>query len=267
MNQNGNKNNRGQKTRGRFRVFNKLDILFYSASVCICALFVVLMTSAFGKVDREVLATFGETLPTIVIDAGHGGEDSGAVGVNGILEKDINLSVSMQLADMFRVSGFKVVMVRETDIAVYDEGCTTIREKKVSDLHNRLKLVESQDNCILLSIHQNKFTDSQYSGAQMFYSLKTPQSKELAQYLKESVVSMIQPENKREVKPATKDIYLLYNTNKPAVIVECGFLSNAKEAALLNDDAYQKKMAFAIYCGFMNYWKGTGLISSGDSAG
>ena len=253
---------KGFKGPRRFQVLNRFDLLFYSVSVCICIVFAALMLSAFQKVDREVVQTFGENLPTIIIDAGHGGEDGGAVSDSGLLEKDINLSIAMQLKEMFQVSGFKVVMVRETDISVYDEGCTTIREKKNSDLHNRLKLIESQDNCVLLSIHQNKFTDSRYSGTQVFYSTQTPQSKELAEYLKESVVSMLQPENKRETKPATKDIYLLYNTTKPAVIVECGFLSNEKEAALLSDDAYQKKMAFSIYCGFMNYWKKTGGVAA-----
>jgi N-acetylmuramoyl-L-alanine amidase len=147
------------------------------------------------------------------------------------------------------------VMIRDTDCSVHDESAKTVREKKVSDLHNRLQTIQENEGCIFISIHQNKFTDPQYSGAQMFYSTNLPQSKELAERIRESVVSLTQPNNKREAKPAGKEIYLLKNAQVPAVLVECGFLSNANEAQKLKDGSYQKQMAFSILCGFLDYWR------------
>lgn len=197
-------------------------------------------------------ALAGERVPTIVLDPGHGGEDGGASG-NSVLEKDINLAISLQLQKMLETSGFHVVMTRATDSSIGDESLDTIRERKVSDLHNRLKIVESQGDCILVSIHQNHFTESKYSGAQMFYSTKNAGSKDLAENIKSRVVQLIQPENTRETKPATDSIYLLWNAKIPAVMVECGFLSNQSEAAKLNDETYQQQMAFAICSGILDY--------------
>lgn len=195
--------------------------------------------------------------PIIVLDAGHGGEDGGAVGKSTALEKDINLAIALQLEKLLKASGFRVVMTRTTDISVCDDHLDTVRERKVSDIHNRLKIIESQGDCIFLSIHQNHFTSSRYSGAQIFYSQKTEGSKELAENIKSRVVELLQPENKRETKPSTSSIYLLWNTKVTAVMVECGFLSNESEAEKLNNPAYQKQMAFAIYSGFLDYYHST----------
>ena len=164
---------------------------------------------------------------------------------------------------MLIASGFDVVMIREDDRSIHDESADTIKERKISDIHNRLKIINSYDDCIFLSIHQNQFSDSKYSGAQMFYSTNNPQSKELAECLKDSVVGMIQPNNTREIKPANSSIYLLWNSKKPSVLVECGFLSNVQEANLLSQEDYQRKMAFSIYCGLINHWR---MIGNGHSA-
>lgn len=195
-----------------------------------------------------------QATPTIVIDPGHGGEDGGAIGKSPDPEKDINLAIALKLQSLLKLSGFNVVMTRTTDVSIGDSRLDTIKERKVSDIHNRLKLVEEQGNCILISIHQNHFTDGRYSGAQMFYSTKNPQSKDLAENIKSRVVQLLQPENTRETKPATSSIYLLWNTKAPAVLVECGFLSNESESAKLNDKIYQQQMAFSIYCGFLDYF-------------
>ena len=189
---------------------------------------------------------------TIVIDAGHGGEDSGAVA-NGLLEKDINLSISLKLRDMLEAAGYKVVMTRDTDKSIYDSSAQTTREKKVSDLKNRTDIINGSEDNILISIHQNKFEQSQYYGTQMFYSVNSPESEQLAEELRRSVTSMLQPDNKRELKPSTDSIYILKQAEIPAVIVECGFLSNPQEAEKLSSQEYQQQMAFAIFCGIIGY--------------
>lgn len=220
----------------------------------LCSLaFLLLSYLSYNKLDRMASALAGERIQTIVIDAGHGGEDGGATGISKTTEKDINLAIALKLQKLLEASGFRVVMTRSTDISVCDDGLDTVRQRKVSDLHNRLKLIQEQGNCIFVSIHQNFFTSSRYSGAQMFYSTKNTDSKELAELIKNRVVSLLQPDNARETKPATSSIYLLWHTEVPSVMVECGFLSNESEEKKLNDKAYQQQMAFAIYNGLLDY--------------
>ena len=154
---------------------------------------------------------------------------------------------------MLTVCGYEVRMTRETDISVYDKTAGTTREKKVSDLKNRTAMINSDPGQILVSIHQNKFEQPQYYGTQIFYAAQVPQSEKLAGAVRQSVTGLLQPENKRELKPADQNIYILNHAEVPAVIVECGFLSNAEEAAKLSDDSYQQQMAFAIGCGVMSY--------------
>ncbi len=218
-----------------------------------CLAFLLLSYLSYNKIDKMASALAGERIPTIVIDPGHGGEDGGASASSSVLEKDINLAISLKLQKLLESSGFHVVMTRTTDESIGDKTLDTVRERKVSDLHNRLKIIEAQGDCVFISIHQNHFTESQYSGAQMFYSTKNAVSKDLAESIKSRVVELLQPENERETKPATDSIYLLWNTKMPAVLIECGFLSNQSEAAKLNDKTYQQQMAFAIYSGMLDY--------------
>lgn len=232
------------------------NILFYCVAGIICGLFLLLMLRAYTYVDKQASGKLSQEIkPIIVLDPGHGGEDGGASSKSGILEKDINLSVAKHLRDLLTVSGFQVVMTRETDISIYDSSADTVREKKVSDLHNRLQIINAYPQSVFISIHQNNFSESKYCGAQMFYSQNNPKSKQLAEYCKQAFVSLLQPNNTRECKPADSTIYLLWNSQNPSLLVECGFLSNVQEAGLLNDEAYQKKVAFCVYCGFMEYWR------------
>lgn len=234
--------------------FRKKDIYFFIiALICLTAFF-ILMFKAFKKVDSIATNNSISSTPTIIIDAGHGGEDGGATGINGTFEKDINLKIAQNLESMLLISGFKTIMTRDDDYDISNSGLTTVRERKVSDLNNRLKLIESTPDCIFISIHQNKFSQSQYWGSQVFYSKNDDSSKILASNIREAIVSFLQPDNKREIKPADKNIYILYNSTRPAVLVECGFLSNATEEQKLNSEKYQKEMSFSIYSGFMNYW-------------
>ncbi|MBQ5327750.1 MAG: N-acetylmuramoyl-L-alanine amidase [Oscillospiraceae bacterium] len=181
----------------------------------------------------------------ILLDAGHGGEDGGAIGIGGIIEKDINLSITLKTSEFLEFFGYDIEYTRKTDKMTCDEGLKTQREKKVSDIKNRLWQIENSHCLCSISIHQNIFGGN-VTGAQVFYSKNNPESKLLAESLQSGISSMLQPENKRVIKESTKDIYILYHTEKPAVLVECGFISNEKEAALLSDENYQNKMAFAI---------------------
>ena len=213
-----------------------------------------LMFVVYGKITSQVFSN--EKVYTVVLDAGHGGEDGGAVGQDGITEKNINLEISKKIRDMLETSGYHVIMTREEDTAIYDDNAETLRQKKRSDLKNRLEMVKSNtgEDSIFVSIHQNKFTDEKYSGAQIFYSKNNAKSQELATNIKDSIVGLIQPNNSRELKPADKYIYLLLNSSGPSVIVECGFLSNAEEAKKLNTKEYQQQLAFSIYCGITHYF-------------
>ncbi|MGN0485646.1 MAG: N-acetylmuramoyl-L-alanine amidase [Acutalibacteraceae bacterium] len=193
--------------------------------------------------------------PTIIIDAGHGGEDGGASSSGGILEKDINLSIAKKVNDLLTLLGYHTVMIREDDRLIYDDSCETQRQKKVSDIHNRMEIMKKYPEGIFLSIHQNHFSQSKYTGAQVFYSKNDPQSKVIAQSIQDQIRAKLQPENSRKIKISGKEIYLLYNAVIPAVMVECGFLSNGGEALLLNDEEYQKKMSLAIAEGLIMYFQ------------
>lgn len=224
---------------------------------CICfaflSAFVFLMISAALNIKVSVSSENVKSMPTIVIDAGHGGEDGGAVSESGVLEKDINLSIANDTSALFYLLGFDVKQTRKTDIAL-DNGEDTIRKRKVSDMKKRLEIFNSSKENTIISIHQNKFSESKYHGTQIFYSPNNPKSKQLADSIKYSVKGLLQPDNERECKKADSGIYLLKNTNNPAVIVECGFISNGEECKNLLDSQYQKQMAFSITAGFLSYY-------------
>lgn len=224
---------------------------------CICfallSAFVFLMISAALNIKVSVSSENVKSMPTIVIDAGHGGEDGGAVSESGVLEKDINLSIANDTSALFYLLGFDVTQTRKTDIAL-DNGEDTIRKRKVSDMKKRLEIFNSSKENTIISIHQNKFSESKYHGTQIFYSPNNPKSKQLADSIKYSVKGLLQPDNERECKKADSGIYLLKNTNNPAVIVECGFISNGEECKNLLDSQYQKQMAFSITAGFLSYY-------------
>ncbi len=227
--------------------------LVCSASLLCLFLFGGLLYTAFQETPAVPTASaVQKELPVIVIDAGHGGEDSGAVD-NGLFEKDINLSIALMLRDMLTVCGYEVRMIRETDVSVYDASASAIREKKVSDLKNRTAVINENTKQILVSIHQNKFEQSQYYGTQIFYASQHTESERLAESIRKSVTGLLQPDNRRELKPADNNIYILNHAEVPAVIVECGFLSNAEEAKKLADPLYQQQMAFAVCCGVLSY--------------
>lgn len=190
--------------------------------------------------------------PTVVLDAGHGGLDSGAVGVTGALEKNINLSIVLTLRDMLEMSGFNVVLTRDEDISIYDPGITGIRNQKLNDMDNRLKIIQSHPDSVFLCIHQNNFTDPQYFGGQMFYNNNNPNNRSLAQIM-QNKFAQLQPGNDREIKLSGDELFLLKSNPNPSLMIECGFLSNPEEEAKLSTWEYQQKVAFTIYSGLMEY--------------
>lgn len=188
---------------------------------------------------------------TVVVDAGHGGVDGGATSCTGVLESHFNLEIAQKLNDLLNLLGLNTVMIRNTDCSVYTEG-QSIAQKKISDLKERVRIVNSTENCILISIHQNLFSDSKYSGAQVFYA-PTEESQLIAKSLQASFIKMLNPGSHRMEKKADS-IYLMQHINCPGILVECGFLSNPQEEYLLRTKAYQQKICCIIACTVSNYF-------------
>ncbi len=179
----------------------------------------------------------------VIVDAGHGGVDGGATSCTGVLESNINLEIALKLNDLLHLLGVRTKMVRASDCSVYTKG-DTIGAKKVSDLKERVRIVDSTPNALLVSIHQNYFQQSQYSGAQVFYN-KGQGSEVLAQNMQLAFRQTLNPTSKRQPKKAN-GIYLMEKISKPGVLIECGFLSNPQEEALLRNQAYQGKLCCVI---------------------
>ena len=208
-------------------------------------LVLIAVCSRYGSLRSQPVLAADQTPCRIVIDPGHGGEDGGATGVAGTRESDLNLAVSLRLQALLRLFGHEPVMVRTTDTAVYSAGAGTISEKKVSDIHNRVRLVNDTPGALLVSIHQNFFTQGQYSGAQVFYA-DDAYSRELAQQMQAQLRASLDPGNRREAKGAAGTVYLMNHIQTPGILVECGFLSNAAEEARLNTPAYQTRLAMTM---------------------
>lgn len=187
--------------------------------------------------------------PCIVIDAGHGGADAGTSSANGTPEKDINLAIAFDLYDFLNSSGIKCRLIRDDDSEFYREG----ESRERSDLYNRLDFVNSTDNAVLVSIHQNYFDDISQSGMQVWYSKNTPESKRLADLILGNTKRFLQPDNNRSNKASDDSYYILYNASVPSVMVECGFMSNPQEAELLCDESYRKSIAAVIALGITQF--------------
>ncbi|MBQ7545665.1 MAG: N-acetylmuramoyl-L-alanine amidase [Clostridia bacterium] len=212
-----------------------------------------MLWTAFENAKTLQTSATDRGLRTVVIDAGHGGFDGGTVAEDGTLEKEINLSIAKRLQALLQCAGIQTVMTRETDDSIHDPGCTTVRKQKISDIHHRLQIMEETPDSVFVSIHQNHFTQSVYHGTQVFYSGNDARSRSLAEAIQLAVVTATQPDNKRQVKQSGTEIYLLYHAMRPAVMVECGFLSNPQEASLLKTPQYQTKIALSILQGILDY--------------
>ena len=179
----------------------------------------------------------------IVLDAGHGGEDGGATSCTGVLESGINLEITLRLKDLFRLLGRETKMIRTSDVSVYTKG-GTIAQKKMSDLKERARIVNSTPRAMLISIHQNNFSDNRYSGAQVFYA-DTQGSEFLAKQLQSTLIASLNKDSKRACKRCD-GVYLMEHITCPGILVECGFLSNPAEEAKLRSMEYQRKLCCVI---------------------
>lgn len=216
----------------------------------LCLLVMVIMAVKYGSIHVTGSGdAYIKEKPVVVIDAGHGGTDPGKVGVDGSLEKDINLAVAERLKTYLEQDDVKVVMTRETDTGLYSD---TDSRKKMADMKKRCELIEESSADLVVSIHQNSYHEESVSGGQVFYYRDSAKGKALAEILQERFDYVLGDQNRRLPK-ANGNYYLLLHVKCPIVIVECGFLSNRKEAALLNSWEYQDKLAYTIHMGIMEY--------------
>lgn len=202
---------------------------------------------------------------TLIIDAGHGGEDGGAVSASGTVESHINLAIAQRLDLLMGFYGVPAVMLRDSDISLHDDGCQTLREKKVSDLHNRVEQIESTDHAALISIHQNTYPNAKYHGAQVFYT-NEELSLPLAQAAQEALRCTLDPENGRKPAVIPESVYLMNHISCCAILVECGFLSNPQEDALLQTPEYQLKIASALVGAYLQFQQIEGESLNGSKS-
>lgn len=189
---------------------------------------------------------------TILIDPGHGGVDGGATSCTGVPESQFNLEIGLRLNDLFRFLGYDTAMIRTEDVSIYTEG-ETIARKKMSDLKQRVKIVNETENAVLLSIHQNFFPDHQYAGAQVFYA-GTEGSQELANAIQTAFVRHLG--SRRKEKKST-GVYLMEHIRQPGILIECGFLSNPREEEMLRSPGYQKQLCAVIACTTSEFFSNT----------
>ena len=182
---------------------------------------------------------------TIILDAGHGGPDGGASGTDGTKESTLNLTITLKIDGILGLLGEKTILIRDTDRDISDPECQSISQKKVSDIRNRVSIINSCTDGILVSVHCNFYPESKYKGAQIFYNSEDG-AKSLAQAVQSGIAEHTDPENQRQVKQVSGEIYLFRHAQVPGILVECGFLSNPQELSLLKTEEYQKKLALSI---------------------
>lgn len=220
--------------------FIRWYILIYF-SILICTVLIACIADKTISANTE--SAIGQGRTCIIIDAGHGGVDGGATSCTGVLESHINLEIAIRLNDLLHLLGYDTRMIRTTDISVYTQG-DTIAQQKASDLKERVRIIQETVNPVLLSIHQNQFSDSRYRGAQVFYA-PTEESESLAKEMQSAFVSTVNPGSRRLAKRST-GIYLMEHISCPGVLIECGFLSNPDEEALLKNSTYQQKICCVV---------------------
>jgi len=233
-------------------IINKRRVAFILMSVLLP---IGIFSYQYSNTNKNAISTMAlpVTNKTIVIDAGHGGEDGGATSENGISEAQINLKIALNLQKLLEQSGANVILTRSDENAIYDLDKKTLREKKVSDIKNRVKIGNNSSADIFVSIHLNKIPQNQYSGWQTFYKDGNEQGKELATSIQNNLNETIQKENKR-LPMKISNVYIIKQVEIPTAIVECGFLSNPEEEQILQQEIYQEKLAWGIYNGIIEYF-------------
>ena len=219
-----------------------------------CLLGIVILAVKYGSIHMTGSTdAYIKEMPVVVIDAGHGGTDPGKVGVDGSLEKDINLAVAKRLKTYLEQDDIRVIMTRETDTGLYSD---TDSRKKMADMKKRCEIIEESGADLVVSIHQNSYHEEYVSGGQVFYYKSSEKGKRLAEIIQKRFDYVLGEQNRRLAR-ANGNYYLLLHVKCPIVIVECGFLSNRKEAALLQDPEYQDRMAWTVHMGIMEYLGGS----------
>lgn len=235
----------------KIKLCRAFRFLLFMTAFCLCAGTLSYLSVRFSPPVKDT-----QTAPTlrdftVVLDAGHGGEDGGAVSESGLYEKDLNLSLAKELCKLLEANGVKVVMTRTDDTLLYDRNVDYKGRKKALDLAARKKIAEETPNALFVSIHMNAYPISQYRGLQVWYSKNHQASEALAQEIQTRVQDQLQPENHRHIKPSTSSIYLLHHLQCPAVLVECGFMSNREEAEQLADPIYRRQLVFLLFASIM----------------
>lgn len=221
--------------------------------VVILLLAVDFLTLHLVNTDRYIEAMYSlSENKTVIIDAGHGGEDPGTIGINGVYEKDLNLQISYLLGAALAERGYAVFYTRTEDKLLYSDEENIKGIRKISDLKNRCKIAAEFPNAILISIHMNSYKKEKYHGLQVYYRENDNNSRMLADEIQKSVIANMQPENNRKTKPG-KDIYLLENSINTSVLIECGFLSNKEECENLSKKEYQSRLCLSIVYGIIEY--------------
>lgn len=231
-------------------ILNRKKIIFLSSAI--------VLSIFFSSVNIENTSAPVSSTPvsnhTIILDAGHGSPDGGAVGQDGSIESELNLDIVLKLQKLLEASNCTVILTRSDENGIYESTAETIREQKVSDMKSRADIANNSNAEMFVSIHMNKLEQTKYSGWQTFYKNKDETSKEIAENIQTSLNYFIKKENSRTIK-SISGIYLTKNVEIPLVIVECGFLSNEEENKLLQTDDYQNELAWSIYIGIMDYFK------------
>ncbi|WP_010245724.1 N-acetylmuramoyl-L-alanine amidase [Acetivibrio cellulolyticus] len=227
--------------------------------IALIALLLLLVFAAFGIGTRMSFSELKTTNNTpknriVILDAGHGGEDPGAVSDNGTREKEINFYIASKIKELLEAENFTIIMTREDDTLKYEDGTKSVTQKRKQDLLRRKKMMDESGADLVVSIHLNKFPQTQYCGAQVFFPPNSPESKIAAEGIQRSLRDNVDPNNKREAMLKNAEIIILKNLKTPTVIVECGFLSNEQEERKLASIEYQDKLAIAIKDGILKYY-------------
>lgn len=233
----------------------RANILFTAVFSLILVLYCFLSSELMKSTDTagQAAALQPSGKKVIVLDPGHGGEDSGAIGKNGVLEKDLNLAVSSSLAELLRFAGYDAVPTRTDDRLLYDRTLNYGGRKKVLDLAARLEAAQNAMPDIFVGIHMNSFPQEQYSGLSVYYSPNHPKGQAAASLIQSAVKDAVQPENNREIKAAGTNIFLLHRLECPAILIECGFISNPEECARLSTEEYRQELSFIFFSSLSSF--------------
>ena len=227
-------------------------LLFFVLMFAAVILAVIFVRSSEADINSSVYVTGRDKMPTLIIDAGHGGEDGGAVSLTGVLESTINLDIALKLAALADLTGIKYSMTRDSEEINYPDSAKSTAKRKVYDQQHRAELINKTSNAVLISIHENYFAHAAVNGPQAFYA-KNDSSELLAKLIQDSMNNTLCPGSRRVAAPISQSIYLFKNISCPAALIECGFISNPKESQLLNTEDYKRKISVVLMSAYLQY--------------